>query len=321
MDGRRRFLRSLGEGRDTFAPAAFGARTQITRRLEPARPRPRRPRAGAGARLAAALARPGAGFVLVAAVLAATGVYGAVRGGHYQAMVDEYGQPADIVARALGFGIDAVRVVGRSELTEPEILAAAGIGPRNSLPFLDAARVRERLLAMPLVKDVSVAKLYPDRLLVEIEERKPGALWQKDGTVNIVATDGRVIDRARDRRFAALPLVVGEGANEHIAEYRAILEAAGPVAGRVRAGVYISGRRWNLKTDDGIDVLLPEADPVAAAALLARLQSESHVLDKAVVSIDLRQQGRLVARLSEDAAAERAALEAARKPKAKGSQI
>lgn len=328
MDGRGRFLRSLGEGRRVFgasarlvAPLSASAGFAWSRPArEAGRPRPRRPRRGAAARLAAVLSRPGAGLAFAAVLFGAVGAYGAARGGHYDAMVAAYGQPSDIAARALGFGVDQVTVVGRNELTEQEILAAADVGPRNSLPFLDVAKVRQRLVALPLVREASVAKLYPNRLLVEIEEREPAALWQKDGVVHLVARDGAPLDQLRDKRFAALPLVVGEGADRRIGEYRAILEAAGPLAARVRAGIYVSGRRWNLKMADGVEVMLPEADPAGAAATLARLEAEAHPLDKAVLSLDLRQSGRVVARLTEEAAADRAALEAARKPKAKGAQ-
>jgi cell division protein FtsQ len=242
-----------------------------------------------------------------------------VKGGHYDALVAAEGEPADILARALGLSIKAVTIAGEAELSEAEILSAAGIGPRNSLPFLDVASVRERLKTLPLVKEVAVTKFYPDRLLIEVEERQPSALWQTDGVVHVVAADGAAIDALRDRRFANLPLVVGDGANMRLGEYLALLDAAGDLRDRIRAGVFVSGRRWNLKMADGVDVLLPETNPAAAVASLVTLQRQARILDKAVLSIDLRQPDRMVARLTEDAAAARAAL-FARNPKAKGGQ-
>ena len=149
------------------------------------------------------------------------------RGGHYDALVAEKGEPADILARALGLGVKTVTIAGQSELSEAEVLSAAGIGPRNSLPFLDVAGVRERLKKLPLVKEVAVTKFYPDRLLIEVEERQPSALWQTDGVVHVVAADGAAIDALRDQRFANLPLVVGDGANMRLPEYLALLDAAG----------------------------------------------------------------------------------------------
>lgn len=323
MDGRRRLLRSLGLTQGASAPAALAfpayAGGAFGRRAEQARPRTRarRPRSGLSRRLLARLSSPGATYCFVAALFLSTGLYGAVRGGHYDAFVAAKGQPVDVIARALGLGVRTVTIAGQSELSEAQILEAAGIGPQNSLPFLNVATVRERLRKLPLVKEVTVSKFYPDRLLIDVEERRPSALWQSDGVVHVVAADGAALDALRDRRFAGLPLVVGDGANARLGEYLALLEAAGDLRERIRAGVFVSGRRWNLKMADGVDVLLPEANPAAAVAGLVRLQREARILDRAVLSIDLRQPGRAVARLTEEAAAARAELNA-RTTKPKG---
>ncbi len=66
----------------------------------------------------------------------------------------------------------------------------------------------------PWIAEATVLKLYPGRLRIEIKERKPFALWQKDGRVSLIAADGTVLEPFVPQRFAALPQVVGEGA-EH----------------------------------------------------------------------------------------------------------
>ena len=198
------------------------------------------------------------------------------------------GQPADIIAKALGFSIKAVTISGERELKEQELLTIAGITPRNSLLFLDVAKIRERLRQLPLVKEATVTKLYPDRLLIEIDERQPFALWQLDGNVHIVAADGVPVAAMRDQQFIHLPLVVGAGANEKLNQYLALLDAAGDLRERIVAGVLVAKRRWTLKTANGIEILLPETEPEAALARLAELQRTSHILDKDLISLDLR---------------------------------
>jgi len=249
----------------------------------------------------------GLGVALAAALLLGAALFGAVRGGEYDAFLAGQGSLRDFVARALGFDIAIVTISGEADLSEADILAQAGIRPNTSLLFLDAAQARARLEAKPLVKTASVRKLYPDHLAIDLVERAPYALWQKDGQVAIVAADGAVIDEMRDQRWAGLPFVVGEGANERLPEFMALREAAGELGPRIRAGVLVADRRWNLKMTSGVDVLLPEIDPQAAVARLVRLQRESRVLDRDVLSLDLRLPGRMFARLTEEAAAARAA--------------
>jgi cell division protein FtsQ len=246
------------------------------------------------------------GFVLAALFLGGVSLYGAVRGGQYDAFVAESGSPSDTVAKALGFDIDLVTIMGSRGLTETEVLAAAGITDRNSLLFLDVAEVRDRLRQIPLIKEVSVRKLYPDRLLIELVERDPFAIWQKEGKLLVVATDGTPIQELTDQRFTDLPFVVGKGANERVSEFLKIIDNAGDLRSRIRAGILVGERRWTLKMTNGLDVKLPENDPEAAIVQFARLARDSRLLDKDLVSIDLRVPGRMYARLTEEAAAARA---------------
>jgi cell division protein FtsQ len=249
----------------------------------------------------------GLGLALALGLVVGVAVFGFLRGGEYQSFVASQGSVRDFIARALGFDIAIVTISGQAELREPEILADAGISPKNSLLFLDAAQARARLEAAPLIKQASVRKLYPNHLVIDLVERVPYALWQKDGQVNIVAADGAIIDQMRDERFVGLPFVVGEGANERLPEFTALLAAASELGPRIRAGVLVANRRWNLKMASGVDVMLPETNPLAAVATLVRLQRESRVLDRDVISLDLRLEGRLFARLTEEAAAARLA--------------
>jgi cell division protein FtsQ len=332
MDGGRRLLQSLREafaGSPSLAYAGasqsyeFGDRsrrgTQERERF-PAQERERFSAVAKSGRRPTQFFLPrGIEGLLTFILLAGVGFYGAVMGGQYAAFVAANGTIPDLVAKTLGFGIKAVTIAGERELSEQDLLQAAGIGPRNSLLFLDVAAIRERLKALPLIKEASVTKLYPDRILIEIEERQPFAVWQDNGDVRIVAADGMPIDSFHDSHFASLPFVVGDGANERIGEYLAILDALGDLRGRIQAGMLVSQRRWSLKVQNGVVVDLPEKDPQAAVATLIGLQRDYHVLDKDILSLDLRQAGRVVAHLTEEAAGARAAL-LARKAKPKGGQ-
>jgi cell division protein FtsQ len=249
----------------------------------------------------------GLGLALAVALICGAALFGALRGGEYQSFIAREGDLRDVAARALGFDIAIVTISGQAELREREILAAAHITPKNSLLFLDAAEARKGLEALPLVKSASVRKLYPNHLVIDLVERAPYALWQKDGKVSIIAADGAPIDQMTDDRFIGLPFVVGDGANERLPEFTALLDAAGELRPKIKAGVLVSGRRWDLTMSNGVIVKLPEVNPRGAMAALVRLQREDRVLERAALSLDLRVQGKMFVRLTEEAAAARAA--------------
>jgi len=258
----------------------------------------------------------GVGLALAVALLGGAAVAGALSGGEYKAFVAREGGVGDYVGRALGFGVAAITISGQSQIAEREILSLAGLSAKSSLPFFDAVQARKNLEALPLIKQASVRKLYPDRIVIDIVERAPAALWQKDGDLSAVAADGTVIDTANDGRYAALPFVVGDGANDRVGEFIALLDASAELRPKILAGILVGDRRWSLKMRSGVEVELPEDDPQAAMATLLTLQRQSRILDRDILSVDLRVPGKVFARLSEEAAAARA--EAA-KPKKTGS--
>ncbi len=246
------------------------------------------------------------GIGLLAAYFGTISLFSFWQNGDFTRYVADNGPLYNIAARAVGLGINRVTINGIGRLRVEEVLAAAQVTPQGSLLFLDVTEMRERLETMPLVKSASVRKMYPNELILTLSERQPFAVWQKNGELAIVAEDGTVIDHTVDARFASLPLVVGENANLHIKQYLELLETAGPLKSRIRAGTYVAGRRWTLKMDSGIDIRLPETGTMEALKRLVALEQSERVLEKDVLAVDLRLPDRVVVRLSGDAATARA---------------
>lgn len=242
-----------------------------------------------------------AGAYATALLLAATGLYGVQRGGHWPALNGAILAFGDDMANAAGLQVRAVRLTGNTKLSQPEILEAAGISPTTSVLFFDPAAARARLTANPWIAEATVQKLYPDQLLVEIVEREAFALWQRDGKIAVIAGDGTVIVDRLDSRFQNLPLVVGRGAEKRVREIVGLMNERPAIAANVRAAVLVAERRWTLVLKNGIDVRLPDSDVDQALATLARLDAEKKLMTRDVSVIDLRVPGRVTVRLSDDA--------------------
>jgi cell division protein FtsQ len=256
------------------------------------------------------------GFTLL---LLASVSYGVVKGGHQAELAANVQDLCDGVANSLGFGISEIALVGEHQLGREQILNSAGITGRSSLLFLDAGETRTRLLSNPWIADATVLKLYPGRLRIEIKERSAFALWQKDGRVSLIATDGTVLETYVPQRFADLPLVVGKGAERQAPELLALIGRYPGIARLVEASVLVAERRWNLHLKGGIEVLLPESEPERALKTLVDLDRSKKLLSRDIVAVDMRLSDRVTVRQSDAAAAARdAALKAAEKNKKKG---
>ena len=100
-----------------------------------------------------------------------------------------------------------------------------------------------------------------------------------------------------------LPLIAGDGAQDHIGEALALFRATGPVAGRVRGLVRMGERRWDIVFDNGQRILLPTEAPVAALDRVMALHMAQDMLSRDVAAIDMRNGDRPTLRLNPLAAA------------------
>jgi cell division protein FtsQ len=111
-----------------------------------------------------------------------------------------------------------------------------------------------------------------------------------------------------------LPLVVGQGAEHAAVDFLSVVARYPVIASQVAASVLVAERRWNLHLKDGIDVLLPEAEPARALQTLVELDRDKKLLSRDIVDVDLRLPDRVTVRQSDAAAAARDdALKAAEK--------
>ena len=227
------------------------------------------------------------------------------QGGHLDDFIRQHGEPHHALARLAGLGLEKVTISGIGQMRESEVLSAAGLNGKLSLAFVDVSDIRQRLENVPMVRSASVRKLYPNELSITLSERAPFAIWQNEGELFVVSQDGTVLDLMQDQRFVGLPFVVGEQANTRTKDYLELLDAAGPLKSRVRAGSLVAGRRWTLKMDNGMDVRLPELGAKEALARLAVFERDQKILEKDVLAIDLRMPDRIVVRLTEEAASSR----------------
>jgi cell division protein FtsQ len=235
-----------------------------------------------------------AGSVATALFLGATGVYGMSLGGHSQ----DFAQTS---TTAIGFAIEDVRVSGNRETSEIDILERLGLDGTTSLVALDVKEAREKLSDLPWVEDVSVRKIYPGTIEITLKEREAFAIWQHGTDLSLIERNGSVIAPLRDNKFSTLPLFVGRDAETAAADFAAEFDSWPEIKTRVKAYVRVSGRRWDLRLDNGIVVKLPEHNVPRAMDVLATLEAEQGILERDIAAVDLRLEDRTTVRLTEGA--------------------
>ncbi|MFN5672706.1 cell division protein FtsQ/DivIB [Bradyrhizobium sp.] len=241
------------------------------------------------------------GLVATLAILFGSVGFGIVRGGHVEEFTTALSDTRNALANSAGFRITTVGINGRKQLSQDEVLAIGGVNGRSSLLFLDADTVRAKLKANPWIADATILKLYPGRLQIDIVERTAFALWQQNGRLSVIASDGAVLEPYVTRRFLNLPLVVGKGADTRAQDFLALLDRYPQVRAVTKAAIFVGERRWNLRLKDGLDVRLPENDVGNALAALSKLDKDDKLFSRDIVAVDMRLPDRLIVQLSEEA--------------------
>jgi cell division protein FtsQ len=199
----------------------------------------------------------------------------------------------------LGLVVNDIVVEGRATTDTATILDALGARAGTPILAVDPSRAKRQLEALPWVRSATIERRLPGTLLVRLVERRPLAVWQHDGKQELIDRDGTVIPVTDLSRFAKLPTMVGDDQARHGAAQLIDTLANEPdLAARVTAAVFVGDRRWNVRIDNTIDVLLPDDDMAGAWARLAQLERTNRLLQRDVQTVDLRLPDRLVMRVT-----------------------
>ena len=191
-------------------------------------------------------------------------------------------------AAAIGPRLANVSLQGASARSSADILRAASLARGAPLATLDLDAVRRRVEQVGWVRSARVIRLWPDNVVIAVQERKLVAVWEHAGRVGVVDSSGVVAPEADPAKFSSLPLVVGEGANVAAADVIPAVIARPRLAERLEALVRVDDRRWDLRLKDGSIIQLPAQDEEAALIRLDQLDQKARILDLGFSRIDLR---------------------------------
>lgn len=186
--------------------------------------------------------------------------------------------------------------------TPLEMLAeAVAVERGDPILSLDLDTLRRRVEAIGWVKQATVWRQLPDTLHIEIVEREPFARWQIDGQIYLIDETGRVLEDGDRPDFADRLLLVGAGASDKAQDLLDMLQIDPVLAARVVHATRVRGRRWDIAFDNGVIVRLPEENPEQAWVRLIALEQSHGLLRRDLEMVDLRQDDRLIVRLSPEA--------------------
>ena len=216
---------------------------------------------------------------------------------------------AGVAIGRAGFTVRGYQIVGLNHMDRKlvdavvtdELRAAADRAgaAKAPQPLVNVAAIRERLLGFGWVKDARVSRRLPDTLVIDIVERSPTGLWQNQGQLALIDSEGVVLDRVPIDKMPDLPLLIGPGANRRSEELGRLMTAVPTLKPQLASATWVGGRRWDLSFQSGEQVALPEGDDTARTALqkFAQADRSTGLLGRGIVRFDMRIPGKMIVRL------------------------
>lgn len=210
---------------------------------------------------------------------------------------------AEGIGRA-GFRVEQVDVQGIKRADAATVYGYTLDQKSQAMPLVDLDEVRGKLMTIGWIADARVSRRLPDTLVVQIVERKAAAVWQHQGQLMLIDSEGVLLEPVSAEAMPDLPLVIGDGAYAQQPAYQQLLDAAPALKPLVKAATWIGNRRWDLSFNTGERLALPEGEATAAKALkkFAELDGADRLLGRGYLKFDMRDPTRLVVRMPGQAA-------------------
>lgn len=261
------------------------SRTGTARRKGKEKGRP----AGAGARFRQFLP-----FVLALLVLGAAGGAGAAAFAW--------------LGRSPLFFVRAIDINPSAHVTRDDVAGILAGAPRGNIWRLSTGEIGRRLLTHPYVREVSVRKAFPDKLVVRVSERRPVAMVNLDA-LYYLDEEGLVFKRLTAYDPKELPIVTGFSREDLAARDPVALQnlkCAVDLARRAEAGAlrrnvsevhFDAQEGYSIVTRDaGLRVRLGRTDAQEAMRRVDEAMPKLASLGRRDAVVDLRTEGRIFVR-------------------------
>ncbi len=131
-------------------------------------------------------------------------------------------------------------------------MAAIQVKRGDPIMKFDPEAARAGLERLRWVATATVERRLPNTVFVKLDERRPMALWQRDGKLALIDRDGEVLTERELGRYNNLLQIIGADAPKHAQELLGHLGTVPALFKRVNAATRIGGRRWDLHLTNGV---------------------------------------------------------------------
>jgi cell division protein FtsQ len=198
-------------------------------------------------------------------------------------------QNEEHLVHALSRPVSNVRVEGAQRFVTEEALRNL-ISPYLGSSFFafDVSEAKQSLEQHPWIRRVSAKKVWPDALVLDIQEEIAIARW---GDGQLINQFGEIFEPPGHQRTAELPLLAGSEGEQHrvMEQYRAVSQQLFSVGLRVTSLSLSQRGNWTLILNDSMSVTLGREKTMERLVRFIELYKSSDLMAfEKLASVDLR---------------------------------
>jgi cell division protein FtsQ len=191
-----------------------------------------------------------------------------------------------------GLRLEQIEVKGTKKITEVEVFEKINEVLANlneaSLTHLPMEDIKKNIELLGWVKTADITKKFPNKLIVNITERAPKAIWQDKTELWLVDDLGNLISDKIEKEYIKLPVLVSKNPLETVPALFEIINKHDIFGTNVVSAVRVGDRRWDIYLQNKIVIKLPEKDVDVAVERLKKLQKRKNILERNIKYVDLR---------------------------------
>ena len=165
----------------------------------------------------------------------------------------------DPMFRQKNFGVlKKVNILGNHLLSEKTIFELINVSIDQPLYSISVHRIRNKLLKLNEIKDVSVVVNYAGTLSITVIERQPFAIWWNKDPPWLIDDEGNRISEIDNLdEYRDLIIIFGQQFQDKLKQLLHLLQSFF-LYKKIRSLHYIGNRRWDIYIDTTVIIKLPE---------------------------------------------------------------
>ena len=227
------------------------------------------------------------------------------RSGIATKFINDFESKVERVLVDSGLIVENISIVGTKIIPKDIIIEVAQINIGEGLLRVDISSIVKRIKQLKWVNKATIRRDFSGKIIIDILEHEPAALWQVDNKLWIVSDEGIKIDDQNLAYFSNLPMISGKGAEAELQKLLAAVSINMAMFNRVETASWVGERRWDIYLKNGIKIMLPEEGISLVWQNLVEFEQEERLLARNILAVDFRIKDKTIIRLTRKEASRR----------------